>query len=452
MEKLTIVSVDSHATVPVDRWPDYLEKRYHDLLPRLRSENEIWPPAMWLLSSYVMNVPGLLEAHRSEGARGALDAAARLEQMDQEGVAAEVVYHGDFRTSDVFHNVSNDAYPLDAWEAGARAYNRWAHDELGSSPDRLLLVGAIGPCVDLDVTVAEIDWIADHGFVGTFAPGFMTHPAMPPLSAPYWDPFWAACAARDLAVVVHAGYGFGHGEVYPEVERIYKHVEEHGGGEVELVTRLTSEVFGQFFTDIKPRRAMWQMMLGGVFDRHPDLRLMMTEVRLDWIPALLEHLDGVFDAPGADLPATRRPSEYWQSNCMAGASFVHKAEVEMRDEIGVATIAFGRDYPHPEGTWPHTQSWLHDAFRGVPEDELRAMLGGNAIRFLGLDAGPLDAIAARLGPTVEAVAGGAADASEELLANFDLRGGYLRPAERGERLPEMDGMVRDDLTRAGASV
>src|SRR6185295_10371158 len=108
----------------------------------------------------------------------------------------------------------------------------------------------------------------------------------------------------------------------------------------------------------------------------------------------------LYEQHRAELPAQRKPSEYWRDNCIAGASFVHKVEIEMRDEIGVRNILFGRDYPHPEGTWPNTPDWLRDAFAGVPEDELRLMLGENAIDFFGFDRGPLEAIAERIGPRV----------------------------------------------------
>ena len=88
----------------------------------------------------------------------------RLADMDREGVAAEFVFHGDCRLGDLFHNGTNREYPLEAWEAGAQAWNRWAADTFGFATDRFLLTAAVGPCVDIDAAVAEIHWIADHGF------------------------------------------------------------------------------------------------------------------------------------------------------------------------------------------------------------------------------------------------------------------------------------------------
>jgi hypothetical protein len=194
------------------------------------------------------------------------------------------------------------------------------------------------------------------------------------------------------------------------------------------------------------------MMLGGVFDRHPDLKLILTEIRLDWIPATLRHLDKIYDEHRDELPAKRKPSEYWPSNCLAGASFIHKAEVEMRHEIGLETVLFGRDFPHPEGTWPNTRDYLRDAFAGVPEDELRLMLGENAISFLGLDRERLAEIARRIGPSVDDITGDAPAVRPELIESFDQRGGYLKPIEGDEKIPMVDELLREDLAGVGANV
>ena len=72
----------------------------------------------------------------------------------------------------------------------------------------------------------------------------------------------------------------------------------------------------------------------------------------------------------------------------------------MRHEIGVETILWGSDFPHDEGTWPDTASALHATFDGVPEAELRAMLGGNAMQVYGFDPQVLAPHAERVGPAV----------------------------------------------------
>ena len=451
MKNLIIVSADSHATIPVEQWPDYLEARFHEHLPRLYEESELYTKSTWALSAMTMTRPEILEDHATGGSRGVNDLEVRLAQMDREGIAAEIVYHGDLRANDLGHNVSNGVWPFEVWDAGARGYNRWVHDAFGAVPERLLLTAAIGSCTDMDATLAELRWIARNGFLGTFVPGFMRHRDMPPLFDSYWEPFFAACEADGLALVVHAGFGFEQGVLYDGMARVDQKIAESGGSDMDRVMLLARDVFtADFFASVKGRRPMWQLMFGGVFDRHPNLRLVMSEVRVDWLPAVLAHLDALYDRHRDQLPAERRPSEYWRSNCLAGASFMHKAEVEMRHEIGVEQILFGRDYPHPEGTWPNTPDWMRDAFAGVPEDELRLMLGENAIRFFGLDRAPLEAITERIGPSVAELSGAGVTVDEELLAIFDGRGGYLGEAEGGARLAEIEPMLAEDLAVYGA--
>jgi predicted TIM-barrel fold metal-dependent hydrolase len=359
----------------------------------------------------------------------------------------------------MFHNSTNNTYPLDAWAAGARAWNRWAADNFGFAMERFLVTGAIGPCADMDQTLRDLNWIADGRFTGTYLPGYMTHPDMPPLYDSYWDPFWSTCTERGIALVVHAGYGTEQGFVFPQLQKILDDVAEAAGStdldalfaHSDAVSEESIKFFNDFLVNVNPRRPMWQMMLGGVFDRHPDLKLILTEIRLDWIPATLRHLDAVYDEHRADLPAKQKPSEYWSTNCLAGASFIHKAEVEMRHELGLHTVLFGRDFPHPEGTWPNTRDYLRDAFAGVPEDELRMMLGENAITFLGLDRERLAEIARRIGPTVEDITGEGPPVRPELIESFDQRGGYLKPIEGEAKIPMVDELLEEDLVGLGAS-
>jgi hypothetical protein len=176
----------------------------------------------------------------------------------------------------------------------------------------------------------------------------------------------------------------------------------------------------------------------------------VNEARGDWIPDTLRLLDRVWEAHRDEIPAQRPPSEYWERNTHVCLSFVHQAEVPHRHEIGVEHISFGRDYPHSEGTWPNTWDWLRDAFVGVPEGELRLMLGENAIRTFGLPSDSLHALGSRIGPTVGQILGDHT-VDPALLQHFDDRGGYLKPYEGDRRIDEVASLVDADLASIGIS-
>ena len=98
----------------------------------------------------------------------------------------------------------------------------------------------------------------------------------------------------------------------------------------------------------------------------------------------------------------RKPSEYWARQCWVGATGAAstRADFELRHAIGVDKMMWGSDYPHPEGTWPHTGEQLRETFSGVPEDQLRPLLGENAARVYNFDVPRLKAVAERVGPAV----------------------------------------------------
>ena len=422
-----MVSGDSHASQPPELWAEYVDERYHDLLPGLYEDNERFKKLFALFAEFspealaVMDPDGVWAAG---GYEGAWDLDRRLAEMDREGVAAELVYPGDQRglnpLSPHFRQL-----PQDAVAAGARAYNRWAADTFGAAKDRILLVGDPATGTVIDDMLAEVVWMAGHGFVGAY-PGLWSRPELPPLYDAYFDPYWALCADHGLAVVIHAGFGSRQGELAAAIDALRAKME--AAGRTDLLAEIINNS-EHFFKDARPRRAMWQLMFGGVFDRHPNLKLMMTEVRGDWLPDALRHLDAAYEDSSRDLPARRRPSEYWHDNCLVTLSFVHKVEIDMRHEIGINTIGFGRDYPHAEGTWPNTIDWLGDAFADVPENELRLILGENMMRFLDLDVERMASVADRVGPSVEEITGRHPPIDPRLVANWDARSGYLKPRE-----------------------
>ena len=380
---------------------------------------------------------------------GAWDREIRLAEMDREGVAAEFVFNGYYRATDLFFNVSNTVYPPEVAAAGVRAHNRWLLDTFGPAEGRLLLVGAVGRCLDMDETVRELNWIADHGFVGTYAPGFSGHPDLPPLYDPYWEPAWRVCAERGLTVVVHGGYGMEPGGSFEVLTGTFEGAHAEGGSDRDAIQKLRTTFNDSFFADLRARRPLWQLTPGGVFDRHPDLRVMLTEIRGDWPPATIDRLDAVFEERRDEVPATRKPSEHWPANMLAGLSFMHRVEVERRHEIGVENISFGRDYPHSEGTWPNTEEYLRVLLAGVSEVEARLILGENLARFLQLDLAALAPTVERIGLLPQEVVVATAEIDPDLLTHLNARSGFGKPFEGDRLLDQLEPLIAEDLARVG---
>lgn len=450
-EKVIIVSADGHAGMPESAWPEYVERRYHEYLPKAREEGQRFVDFQARLVSFAPEVLEVMdpdEILRSGGWEGIWNLERRIAEMDREGVAAEFVINGDQRCPHLFSEFYGPL-PEELLTAGKKAYHRWAADTFGPAKDRLLILGDPASTGDMTEMLSELRWLADNGFSAVTIPGKRFRPEHPPLYDEFFDPFWAQCAEIGMPLLLHAGFGAKPNEYAEKYEPIIKQME--AAGRTNLLEEFLHRGKGNFFElNLLPRQAMWQMMLGGVFDRHPKLMLLLTEVRADWVPATLTHLDETYRRLRGQVPAKKTPSEYWRTNFIAGVSFMHKVEVETRHEIGVETLAFGRDYPHAEGTWPNTAQWLSDLFAGLPEDEVRLMLGGNMIRALGLDRAHLQGIADRIGPDIDAIIGAAEPVDPKLTEIFHSRGGYLKPVPPFH-VDKIDELLGPDLAALGVN-
>ncbi len=153
-------------------------------------------------------------------------------------------------------------------------------------------------------------------------------------------------------------------------------------------------------------RPIMFMIWGGVFERFPKLKVGVTEGSSIWVPEFVNLMDQRWEQHHytAKLGTTYRenvklaPSEYFHRNVKIGSSCMSRREADMRYEIGVGTIMWGTDYPHPEGSWPVTEQTMLATLGGLPEDELTAMLGGNATSFYGFDSDKLAPLVERIGP------------------------------------------------------
>lgn len=321
------------------------------------------------------------------------DAAARLADMDAEGVAAEVIYHFSMN-GEPLPFVTNPAgglgaVPADGLELGAegyRIYNRWLADFVSADPDRLLGLAYI-PSWDIEASVREVEWAANAGLFGiNFPPP--GRPGHLEYNNPAWEPFWDVCEATGMSLHTHSG------NAGP-----FDYLSGPGGADL-----LVYECGGWM-----ARRAVWWMIHGWVFERHPKLRLVITEQYEGWWLSTMAELDAIYgrfnvNKGGPRLP--RSPSEYLTENVMMGASFLskHMANEAWRAEYA-GNVLWGRDYPHTEGTFhvigegdpAISRLSLRNALAGLPEREATMIAGDNAIRTFGLDRRRLDQVARDIG-------------------------------------------------------
>jgi predicted TIM-barrel fold metal-dependent hydrolase len=315
--------------------------------------------------------------------KGEWDAAVRLGELEQDGVVGEVIFPqmAPFGAGLLQYRTRVD--PKQNLE-GIRAYNRFLADLCNAHPGRHAGVALVN-VDDIDVTVAEVRDAKERGLWGGVL--LPTHTGDHPFyHHPRYEPLWALCEELGMPIHSHSGWSPDYGDV-PAATAMY-----------------ITEV------DMWAHRPLAALIWSGAFERHPDLHFVLTETGCSWILETLRVLEFKADLPffrhfTAEL--SLRPSEYFRRQCHLGASFLPPHEAVDRHRIGVEKLMWGSDYPHLEGTWPHTLDALRTTFGGMAEDEVRRILGGNALATFAFDADRLRAAAEKVGPRLEDVAGGA---------------------------------------------
>jgi predicted TIM-barrel fold metal-dependent hydrolase len=251
-----------------------------------------------------------------------------------------------------------------------------------ADPARQAMLALIPSLLDMDEVGRELEWAAAHSFRGIIVR--QAEEGLPPLADLRYEPLWAACADLRLPVHFHGGIG---APAEPPI----------------------NSPMGDLFTGIETAyygfRPVWFLILGGTFDRHPALQVVFTEVHASWVPSVIDMLDVRYEDHWLQfrelLPG--RPSEYWYRHCSVAASFLSRAEVEMRDLIGADSLMYGNDYPHVEGIWPQTKRYVNEIFGGIDEEPARKLAGLNAVSLYNFDLGRLNQVAERIGPPVSEV-------------------------------------------------
>ena len=268
---------------------------------------------------------------------------------------------------------------------GQSIYNRWLADFVAEAPHRHVGLAYL-PMWDVDAAVAEVEWAHGAGLRGVNFPA-MRDGELPPYNRRTWEPLWAVCEELGMPLVTHVG----------------------GGTERQVLGAGISGTPAVGVGDVLVVRAVWWLIFAGVFERHPGLKLVITETPGNWFPPTATELDTLhaFYDSKRDEPLNkalldqvpRRPSEYMASNVYFGASFASPYEVEQAVLHGLSSqLLWGSDYPAPRGhvrVRRGSRGSVGDPARVAehvlrrPAAETERMIGGNAIEVYNLDASAL---------------------------------------------------------------
>lgn len=254
------------------------------------------------------------------------------------------------------------------------------------APERRVGVAVLPILWDIDEAVKEIKTLRKRGLRAIMIPTLWGHFA--PYHHPKYEPIWSLCEDEEIILHIHSG-------ATPRRDAF-------GDGDVAMPGDM-----GIYLTEVMwwLSRPIAYLIWGGVFERHPKLKLAATEGQCRWAPEFVRLMDTRYLHSMDDQKLgnytghlSMKPSEYFARNVKLGASCMARMEVEMRHEIGIDSLMWGTDYPHPEGSWPDTENDLRETFGGFPQDEVAAMLGGNAAAFYGFDTEKLAPLVDRIGP------------------------------------------------------
>ena len=373
-KRYQVISCDGHLEVPPDGWMRHVPEEHRDRAPRLvplRTGGEGW---------IVEGVPMIHNGQNVAAGRplkvlggsywdadgtpvpGTGGPEQRLREQDQDGIDAELLYPPVF-ISRFIENISDRA----AYLAMVRAYNDFlAEDYCSVAPDRLI-GNAVIPALGLDEALSELKRVKDLGLRSACLGQF---PNGSPQPAAEDDRFWEAAIELGMPLTAHATLG----------DRMNPLLIQSATGTFDMGTAMLSR------TIPPPVLLITQLVLSGVFDRIPDLRIYLAETNASWMPAVFYMMDDSYNLfrhwYGVDLKMT--PSEYAARHLFFGIVRDPLA-LQMRDLLPVDQLMWGTDFPHSVSSFPKSREWLDRIFEGVPDELRRRILVGNPCEFFRLD-------------------------------------------------------------------
>lgn len=359
MAEPQVLSADSHVIEPPDVWETRIDPKFRARAPRLdrREDGDYFtfeglrPLAVAGLSAAGKFATGVAANGRWEDTvlRGAYDPHARLPEMETDGIVAEVLYP----------TVGLGMFAIDdpaLRHACFAAYNDWVADYCAVYPDKLKGIGMVDT-EDVDAAVAELKRLRTLNLVGAM---ISVQPDSTAYVEPEFDPFWATASDLKLPISLH----------------VLTNRRERPNAKRTVGEFCTISVFVQI--------TLVDLIYGGVFVRHPDLKVLSVEHGGAWVPHLLQSMDSAWHSLQAQFDPGMKASDYFRRNVRL--TFMRDPLlVKNRLDIGLNVPMWSTDFPHRASTYPHSRQILTKLMEGVPEAEQRPLIYGNAAALYGFN-------------------------------------------------------------------
>jgi uncharacterized protein len=371
-----IISADSHIVEPPNCYVDFIDPKFREDAPRVvRKENG---QDIYVIKDLKQTVPlgfldgaGMTVLERQkhvattkfeETRAGGYDAKARLADMDREGTAAEIIY------ASVGMVLCTHPDPIYK-NAAMQAYNRWLQSFCEGAPNRLFGLAQTA-VLSVDSAIEDFRRAKEMGMVGMMMPG---EPAQGDYDQPEYDALWECATSLDMPICFHiltsrAG----------DLNSVFATSRGHPLVGFMKIIRAVQDIIAL-------------MVMGGVFERHPKLKLVCAEGDAGWMPHYMYRMDHAakFNVDKGIIPGlSQLPSAYLAKNVFMTFQDDYVAfQNVMAGITDHRQLLWANDYPHTDSTWPHSQSLLAEQAKNVPQDKLRAILRENTARLFNL---PLD--------------------------------------------------------------
>jgi predicted TIM-barrel fold metal-dependent hydrolase len=364
MTDYRLISSDSHVTMPVEAWQEYLPEGLRERAPRIVStdegdftEFEGRRTPINTLNNLAGKKPEdyTLNVRRLEDQRaGASDPAERLKDMDVDGVDAEVLYvGGPLQTADSELRL-----------ASFDGYNRWLADFSSYAPKRLLGMGAVA--IDTpDMAADYVRAIKAAGLAGAYIPLFPG--ADDDYGNPRWDAMWDAFRETGLPIGLHVGG------------------RRPGTPSVNIFESAPRFMTGLVMSKLTMAEAVSELIHGLVMQRYPDLKFIAVEGQIGWMSFFQYYSDHLWEKHKywTKSELAEPPSHYFRRQVF-GTFMEDPVGLREREHIGIDNIMWASDYPHSETTWPNSKALTDEWFTQYGDDDKRKILWENCARVYGL--------------------------------------------------------------------